>query len=444
MKNNHLDLDHGFADLHNHLYGSLRPELLWEMGLKNPSPRWEIFTKPFQQYYGHSIRPETFFEEYESIQDFKKIYLFNHQGPFPEFQAKFNLIIALSKFDPDEIRFVAKRVTLDQHREGVTYGEYRLMYSPTETYEGVYSKTLAACEGFAEAESELSGKVCSKLAISLHRDGEFFKEYEVLKELMEKNSLIRKYLVGLDFCYIEEGFPPKDKKKFLELVGKDNRAQTSTALSVLYHVGESFQDKTLISASRWVLEAAEWGAHRLGHAIALGLNPNAYAGKTISESVSERTDSLSFLIDHWEELSKYGEFTSKAKLGEEIDSIRHKERVEISITEKHLFETKVFQDYCMDRIRKTNAVIESCPSSNEYIGMVKDKDHHPLVNFANKNMKLTISTDDPGIFGTEIKEEYRKAEDLGLGKEYLEKIRKDSFLYTSEILSGRMNLERAL
>ncbi|WP_165783060.1 adenosine deaminase [Leptospira wolffii] len=433
-----LDKNQGFADLHNHLYGSLRPELLREMGLGNPNPRWEIFTKPYQQYYGHAVRPETFFQDYSSLEDFSKLYLFNHRGPFPEFQAKFNLIIALSKFDPNEIRFVSKRVTSDQYREGVVYGEYRLMYSPTEPYEGVYSKTLAACEGFAEAESELGRKAVSRLVISLHRDGDCFREYEVLKELMEKDSLIRKYLVGLDFCYIEEGFPPKDKKSFLESVQKDNRAQSSTALSVLYHVGESFQDKTLISASRWVLEAAEWGAHRLGHAIALGLDPRSYAGKTVRESVAERLDSLSFQLENREEISRYGEIPSRKEIESEIDSIRHKENVEISVTEKHISETRVFQAYCMDRIRATNAVIESCPSSNEYIGMVRDKEHHPLLKFASQKMKFTISTDDPGIFGTDIREEYRKAGELGLSGGHLDHIRKESFSFTSEILSGRV------
>ncbi|TGL63341.1 adenosine deaminase [Leptospira sarikeiensis] len=436
-----MDSNLGFADLHNHLYGSLKPELLWKMGLENPSPRWEIFTKPFQELYGKSIDTKTFFEDYKSLEKFKSIYLFNHQGPFPEFQAKFNLIIALSKFNPDEIKFVSKRITQDQYEEGVTFGEYRIMYSPLDTYDGIYSKTLASCEGFEEAESELSGRARSRLVVSLHRDGDVFKEYEMLKEMMEKNSLIRKYLVGLDFCYIEEGFPPKDKKEFLKEIQKDNKAETSTALTVLYHVGESFQDKTLLSATRWILESAEWGAHRLGHAIAMGLDPNAYLGKTVIEPVSERYDTLKFELDHWEDISNYGEFPSKKRLESELDSIRHKEKVEISVTESMVSETKVFQEYCMDRIRNTDAIIESCPSSNEYIGMVRDKAHHPLIRFARHNLKFTISTDDPGIFGTNIREEYKKAEALGLDPDLLEKVRKESFFYTSEILSGRIRPE---
>lgn len=52
-------------------------------------------------------------------------------------------------------------------------------------------------------------------------------------------------------------------------------------------------------------------------------------------------------------------------------------------------------------------------------------------------MKFTISTDDPGIFGTTIEEEYSKAARIGLSAEILETVRQNSFLFTSEILSGR-------
>ncbi|EMM74098.1 hypothetical protein LEP1GSC038_0113 [Leptospira weilii str. 2006001855] len=202
-----------YADLHNHLYGSITSEFLYEIGKSNPSPRWEIFTNSYQQYFGKKISTETFFEDYKDPDSFRRLYLFNHCGPFPEFQAKFNLIIALSKFDPAEIALVATRIVEDQFRQGVIYGEYRVMYSPLETEQGIYDKTLAACEGLARGEEKTGG--FAKLAVSLHRDGDVFREYSIYKDLMEKNSLIRDYLVGLDFCYIEEGFPPKEKRNFL-------------------------------------------------------------------------------------------------------------------------------------------------------------------------------------------------------------------------------------
>lgn len=175
-----------YADLHNHLYGSITSEFLYEIGKSNPSPRWEIFTDSYQRYFGKKISTETFFEDYKDPDSFRKLYLFNHRGPFPEFQAKFNLIIALSKFDPAEIALVATRIVEDQFRQGVTYGEYRVMYSPLETERGIFDKTLAVCEGLARGEERTGGFAKGKLAISLHRDGDVFREYSVYKDLMEK------------------------------------------------------------------------------------------------------------------------------------------------------------------------------------------------------------------------------------------------------------------
>ncbi|UID83159.1 adenosine deaminase [Leptospira interrogans] len=426
-----------YADLHNHLYGSITSEFLYELGKSNPSPRWEIFTSSYLQCFGKKISTETFFQDYQDPDSFRKFYQFNHRGPFTEFQAKFNLIIALSKFDPAEISLVATRVVENQFLQGVTYGEYRLMYSPLETEIGIYEKTLAACEGLALGEQKTGGLAKGKLVISLHRDGDVFQEYLIYKNIMEKNSLIRNYLVGLDFCYIEEGFPPKGKRKFFQEVNRDNQAEKNTALAILYHVGESFQDKSILSASRWVLESAEWGAHRLGHAIALGLHPSEKMKDEITEPRSERLDQLQLYYDRKEELDSYFEVPSREKIGNKIDSLKHKETVKFTISPSFLEECIGFQNYCISKIKQTNAIIESCPSSNEYIGMVVNPESHPILRFAKNDMKFTISTDDPGIFGTSIKEEFSKAAKIGLSTEVLETVRRNSFLFTSEILSGK-------
>lgn len=223
-------------------------------------------------------------------------------------------------------------------------------------------------------------------------------------------------------------------------MGEDNKAEKDTALAILYHVGESFQDKSILSASRWVLESAEWGVHRLGHAIALGLHPFEKMKDKIKESKSERLDQLRLYYDRKEELDSYFEVPSREKIGNEIDSLKHKEIVELETGSSFLEECIGFQNYCIFKIKQTDAVIESCPSSNEFIGMVVDPKSHPILRFAKNGMKFTISTDDPGIFGTTIEAEYSKAAQIGLSAEILETVRQNSFLFTSEILSGRKSV----
>ena len=144
-----------------------------------------------------------------------------------------------------------------------------------------------------------------RLSLSIPRtdDGEIW--YAWLREAMKKNDVIAKMVTSIDFCFIEEGFPPKDKQIFFQEVLNDNQENPGQALAILYHVAESFQDKSLESAIRWVHEAAEMGAHRLGHAIALGLPPRCYLEKTVSESVEERLDQIDYDLAHRHKLKLF-------------------------------------------------------------------------------------------------------------------------------------------
>ena len=83
-----------------------------------------------------------------------------------------------------------------------------------------------------------------------------------------------------------------------------NHRHPERALAILYHVGESFDDKSLESAVRWVHEAAEFGAHRLGHAISLGVDPRLYGNHIRNESVAERIDQLNYDLNHRDGLAE--------------------------------------------------------------------------------------------------------------------------------------------
>lgn len=438
----------GYADLHNHLYGSLSAETLYRIGKSNPHPRWQIFTEPYGEVFGKKINPATFFDDYNTVEKFAKLYYFDHRGPFPEFQAKFNLIIALVEFTLEEIQDVSKQVLLEQARLGVRMGEYRIMFSKDEPRSGFERKILASCAGMEEGEAlaEKEGNpIQGRLALSLHRSGLNREHYEWLKEIMERNSLVKKYMVGLDFCYVEEGFPPKDKIDFFSVVNRDNQSEPQTALSLLYHVGESYQDKTPFSGARWVCESAEGGVHRLGHCIALGIKPEVFLDTKRTESCGERLDQLRWEIDHYASITAIGDYYPLTKLENEkktLDNLSESKfsegYVEFIFSQRDCEYLKTFQDFCMKKISHTHAVIESCPSSNYYIGMIHDPSDHPLPRFIDAGLSVTIASDDPGIFHTNIQEEYKKAEEMGITLETLENIREKSFDYTSEILSGRL------
>lgn len=435
----------GYADLHNHLYGCLSAEMLYNIGKQNPNPRWKVFTDLYEKVYGKTISTNEFFNEYNTIDKFADLYYFKKPGPFLEFQVRFNLIIALVQFTLKEMEEVAYEVASQHYKEGVHYAEYRIMFSKDESRDMFCERIRAVCRGLKRVEN--SFPMQTRVAMSLHRDGNFEENYSWLKELMEEDPLVRNYLVAIDFCYVEEGYPPLDKKDFFQKVLKDNSSQPSTALAILYHVGESYNDKTPFSAARWVLESSEYGAHRLGHCIALGIHPNVYLGQTRKESLSERLAQLNFELERYEEIKHYGDYYPKPIIESERKKILSNYSINtiqnsnyyypVQFSEKECAFLFTFQEYCMDRIKKTYAVIESCPTSNYNIGMIPSPDVHPLSRFVKNHLKVTIGSDDPGILHTNINIEYQKAKDMGIDEFILDNIKRQSFNYKSSILSGR-------
>ncbi|MCB1189327.1 MAG: adenosine deaminase [Leptospiraceae bacterium] len=429
-----------FCELHVHLYGCLTAEKLFEIGRNNPSPRWSIFTDLYEKVHGKHFDVLNFFDKYGDIQKFKELYFFNRRAPFIEFQSKFNLIIAFSVFDKNEISSVACDTLLEHFRQGIEHVEYRLMYSPRETKANYLEKTLAACEGLQKGEEKSGGKISGRMVVSLPRAGNYQENYHWLKEFMEQHNVIKKYLVGIDFCYIEEGFPPDEKRDFFQEVLKDNQAESSTTFSILYHVGESFADKTPFSAVRWILESAEYGAHRLGHCIALGVQPQNFFGKSIMETVSERTKQLRYELDHYESIREFGGYFSRSYLVSELDKLKHanpETQIEIKMDQQTINYLNTFQEFGMRHIQKFPSVIESCPTSNLYIGMIDDLPKHPLKRFVKNGLKVCVASDDPGIFDTTLQNEYELCKAIGLSENEIDRIKRNSFVYKSEYLSGR-------
>jgi adenosine deaminase len=424
------------TELHTHLYGCMSAELLYEIGKNNPSPRWEIYTHLYSQLYKEEVDTQNFFKKYNHPEIFKEIYYFNQKAPFLEFQSKFNLIIALCKFDPEEIKMVSKVVLQEYAKNEVDYVEFRIMYSPLADEKTYYEKTLAACQGLSMGE-QLTG-IQGRLVVSLHRDFGFANQYLWLKKAMSSHTLIQKYLVGIDFCNVEEGFPPKEKKYFFNQVLGDNLKDPKTALSILYHVGESFQDKTHLSASRWILEASQNGAHRLGHCIALFENLEKYIDVEKIESPIELKDTYNYLRENHSEISSHGRFPDLLELKKIFEPFFSSlDPVKIRYTESFLEITETFRNYVLSQLIRRNSVVESCPSSNYLIGMIDTYENLPIKKMIDTKLKCVISADDPGIFETDLQRELKICESIGISREKLQMILKKSKEYTSTILSGR-------
>ncbi|RDV27333.1 adenosine deaminase [Alteromonas aestuariivivens] len=70
--------------------------------------------------------------------------------------------------------------------------------------------------------------------------------------------------------------------------------------------------------------------------------------------------------------------------------------------------------------------IESCPTSNYQTATVADTRHHPMKDFLQAGVAVTLNTDDPGVSAIDLAHEYQLAYDvIGLSAEQLTQIQRN-------------------
>jgi len=57
-------------------------------------------------------------------------------------------------------------------------------------------------------------------------------------------------------------------------------------------------------------------------------------------------------------------------------------------------------------LRKRDIAVEMCPTSNLRTGVITSLQNHPIKTFFDKGVKVTVNTDDPSMFNTDMNNEY--------------------------------------
>jgi hypothetical protein len=317
------------------------------------------------------------------------------------FQAKFNLLIALFPPTPDDMT-LAKSV-FSSHAASGGYKEYRT-FLPLylANHERItYLERLIDC-----AQSFETNHYHPRLAISFSRqDTEAWDSYGFLLSFFEKRPQARQFITGIDFCGNERGHPPQNKKQLFKQIQSD-RQEGLHSLEILYHVGEMWQDIGLHSAARWCVEAAQMGVDRLGHALALGMNPESIAGRTIRESISEARNHLQWITINRQSLHE-NNYTIKDYqwFSDRLEQFTTGDYVTWHYDQSLIEHTRTLQNALLSMIKPYDPLVETCPSSNIRIGALGRPEFHPLRKFLDHQIKVTISTDDPGIFDIDLKHE---------------------------------------
>lgn len=394
------------TDLHVHLYGCLTPEDIWELAKdswRNRTIGLRRWADGMMAATGEEPDWQSFWKDESGLQALAEFWLCRPNDSrllerFAAFEARFGLSIALFpiSFARDDLR-VLRRV-MNRHRdEGRHFVEYRFVYPPDRQELANYSlkdHLDQLCQAMADFEADNGGAFEPRLAISLSRDAATAViQYRNLKAWQQSTKpSLKRHLTAIDFSGYEEVFDLNQLRGLCGEVLRDNagalrmdvandHAASEDALAILIHAGETMEQadesgNARVAALRRVQLAAEMGAHRIGHAVVLSSNG---------------------LRDESELLAR---------------------------------------EQAVAAVKGSGCVIESCISSNLVVSGVKKLADHPLPEFLEMGLPVTLATDDPGIFATNSQREFDLAVEL-IGAPKAEQICRKAALYKSEILSGR-------
>lgn len=407
------------CELHVHTGGCLAADDLLAMGQAHyEAVDWGMFVEKYQAAYGERLDPHHLYREAMRSEAgaarFRRTVTFHEEdgGDFARFQAKFYFLTCLTRYWRYEMQQPEAfgRLVLQRHQqEGLDYVEYRAMYADVvERPEGFF---VFHGENGRLIQNANNEQFTARYLVSLPREAPLLS-YELLQRFFDEQPGLVPLVVGVDFCGMEEGMPPALMHDFFARLHADNAARPERALAVAYHVGESFFDKSLESAVRWCHEVAELGARRLGHAIALGLDPAVAVSRRPQahevELVSERLAQIAYDLVHREGLAVYGVVVDEVALAREQARLGRMDGgmvVKRPYTPQRLAEIRRRQDFVLDRLVELDVVIESCPTSNLRIGGVPSPEHHPIHRFLASSVNLVISADDPGVFDSPLADE---------------------------------------
>jgi hypothetical protein len=389
------------ADLHVHLYGCVRPADVLEYLASCETVDWGWYEEEYEAAYGTVPPARRIVERYRSgdksaVGAFRDLCVFGDAdaGSFARFQAKANLIWAAADHRPgrleaETLRF-ASMVRDDYVAQGVAHAEFRVVGYPS------------VLEAFLAGSGPLT---CRAVETLPRGDG----AWEVWERVQQ--AALGPYgeaLVAVDWSGVEEGHPPKERAELVGEVRAFNEAYPARALAVLAHVGESFADKSLESAVRWVHEVASSGAHRLGHAVALGVDPASYGSHRRSEIVAERLDQVAYDLRCAGELGSAGVRVDRAALLDEqlrLSTQPQDALVTVDYDEARLADVRRRQDFVMGKVRELGAVVEVCPTSNRRVAGLSEPSSHPIWRFLQAGLPVVIGSDDPGLLGTTLGQE---------------------------------------
>lgn len=431
------------SELHLHLYGCLTPLQLFELGkdlFSRRSTALDWYQTEYRKFTGIDVNWQSYWTGNHGVENIANDFLATKPMTFLEFQARFNLMIALLP-TTQYATLVMRRVVADQVAQGINYGEYRIFVPPTlsRTELAAYYRQLAT-----EADTlnrKYSGQHVVRIILSMSRSLDTFGlQYDVLKQLQLHDPTVTAMITGIDFCGVEEGFPPERLAMACSTVRQDNTSDPERSLAILYHVGESFDQMSIFSAMRWIVTADLMGAHRLGHAIAAGVsteNCSRFADGTVFSDPPDQSQAMIACLTSNALMSRNQ--SARTFLLQVYQRNTTPDQATTLVWNQDLRDAAhTMQETVLSELQQRGTIIETCPTSNQIIGRIANIADLPVFRFAENNINLLISSDDPGIFAITLASEERLVSQAGgLRPEHLDTAAKNNQRFKAGILAGR-------
>lgn len=408
----------GATELHIHMAGAYSLDDVLTLGRDRYAEidwRGRDFLAQFEAACGFPPQPEFAFEQalngggrehLRSLHECRP----DDAGHFDRFMQKYRFFQHIWydywQRGADAARRIVEHLLARHRREGLRYVEYRTSFWGSNHDQHAF---LAALHRILLDSGDAS--FTARHIMPLSRD-EPEASYRLLRDYLDVHPELATAVVGVDFASVEEGYPPRRFGPILAQIARDNHDRPAGRLHVVYHVGETFFDKSLESAIRWCHEVASMGVRRIGHAIALGLDPAVAIARRPNahetEPVSERLDQIDYDLALAPTLRQYGVVVDVAGLRAEraeLARLAPDAPIVRPYAPRRLADVRRRQTFVLDQLARLGTVIECCPTSNLQIGGIPSPAVHPVHRFLASDVNLAICSDDPGTFGVSLASE---------------------------------------
>lgn len=249
-------------ELHRHLDGAVKPELIFDLAKK------------------HNV-----YLPVNSLEDLKKYYRITKETSVQELMDKFDVVLSLMQ-TPENLQTIAYEQILDLKKENYLYVELR--FAPQyHTREGlsmvqvIENVLIGMRKGYKETG------ILSNLIIAIGREAELEKAKQIVKAALEfQNSQETVKVVGIDLACDEATYPPEIHLPAYKLTFGSKLKRT-------VHAGE-FGDQKLKNIKTAIHKLR---ADRIGHAIPLP-NDKDLLNLVKQKRIGIESNPLSNLICH--------------------------------------------------------------------------------------------------------------------------------------------------